>query len=421
METPEAHNIEYNSTYISMNLIDELDYFLGGYGKPNVEFIFSLNTFVESFIACSGFYTSLNELNHINLTSPAIFPNGRPMLKMIVRETGLRFVNGVIDKPARSIYTDFNISSTRKEAQQKFISSLDKNELDHYFIQSNIAVSRDNIPLLTSKFENGEFSVFELLGTSQELVSNLLSVSRHNNIQTTLPIYLFNQQINELTKTPYSITALDTVAKLYDEKIDGLKKSLGYRYLPIPPFTNILLSQLRSVSEIPDKLVQLRADYQELRSQFVQLEVNIHEADNMKTQSDAYDKFLEFWTVFNKKYVGKNSRIFYGALDLGAGGDFDQAANRFIEKGNVSDGLSDLNWGKIAGNVAKSAYNWYGDKKVIKRFKGLTNIWELFDNSTGISQQLQHFERLFGVKYSIGEVNAVHDFIKTQFMDIRKG
>src|ERR1035437_2753608 len=97
MDTTIKDTVNYNSAYISLNLLDELDYCLGGYGKPTAEFIFSLNTFVESFIACSEFYTSLDELNHLNLTAPAIFPNGRPILNMVVRETGLKFVSGVLE------------------------------------------------------------------------------------------------------------------------------------------------------------------------------------------------------------------------------------------------------------------------------------------------------------------------------------
>lgn len=94
-------NVGFNSAYVSLNLLDELDYVIGGYGKPKIEFLFSLNTFVESFIASSNFYTSLDELNHLNLTAPAIFPNGRPILNMLVKAGGLKFVNGVIDKPNR--------------------------------------------------------------------------------------------------------------------------------------------------------------------------------------------------------------------------------------------------------------------------------------------------------------------------------
>lgn len=418
MEAPRINQIDYNSTYISMNLIDELDYYLGGYAKPNAEFIFSLNTFVESFIACSGFYTSLTELNHINLTSGALFPHGRPILNMIVKETGLRFVDGVVEKTAKTIYSDYDQLLTRKEAHQKFIAKLDKLELEQFLLKSNILLTPEFIPLMTSTFENGEFSVFELHSTSSELVSNLLNVSHHNSIQTTLPIYLFNKQVNELTKTPYSIQALENVAKIFDEKIDNLKKSLGYKYLPIPPFTNILLSQLRSIADIPAKLTQLRADYQELRTQFVELERNIYGTESIKEQSDAYYKFTEFWTVFNKKYLNKNNRIFYGALDLGQGIDADKSVDTFIDKKSPAEAFTDLNMGKLGVNLVKGAYNWHQDRKVIKRFKGLTNIWELFENSTNLTQQLGNFERLFRIKFTDAEISAVRHFIQNHFTDI---
>lgn len=411
-------NIGYNSAYISLNLLDELDYCLGGYGKPNVEFIFSLNTFVESFIASSEFYTSLDELNHLNLTTPALFPNGRPALNMVVKATGLKFVNGVIQSPGSEIYREFTLNRTRKESQQDFIMEFGNRISERYFIKSDVNNLIDKVPLVTSRFENDEFIVSEVLTTSAELVSNLMSVSSSTSIQTAIPIYLYDRQISSLNRTPYSIKSLEMVAKLHEANLEELKVSLNYQYLPIPPFANILLSQVTSISEIPQKLVQLRADYQELRDKFVELEQDIHGALKLKEQQEAFKKFTEFWSTFNKKYIDKKHRIFYGNLDLLDGGDLGKASESVVDGAALAEGIKDLNLVKLAGNLFSKGIDWEKDRRIINRFKGLTNIWELFQESNSITQQLNHFERLFSVKYSNAEINNVHEFVKTALTNL---
>ncbi len=58
---------DYNSTYISINLIDELDYVVGGYGQSNAVFIYSLNAFLEAFIFNNHFYVSGQEASHFQI------------------------------------------------------------------------------------------------------------------------------------------------------------------------------------------------------------------------------------------------------------------------------------------------------------------------------------------------------------------
>jgi hypothetical protein len=410
--------VGYNSAYISLNLLDELDFYFGGYGKPNVEFIFSVNTFVETFIGSSEFYTSLDELNHLNITAPALFPNGRPILNLVVREGGLKFVNGIVDNPGQVIYEGDALTRTKKEAQQDFIIEYGKKIHDRYFIKSDITNIVEKIPLITSKFVDDVFIVSEVLSSSLELVSNLINVANTSSIQTTLPIYLYDKQVAKLSRTPYSIESLDRLAKIYDANLNELKSALGYRYLPIPPFTNILLSQVNSISEIPQKLTQLRADFQELRDSFVELEHSINEASSVKEQMSVYKKFSDFWATFNKKYVEKNNRIFWGHLDLANGGDVDKSIDSAIDGNDPINALKDINAGKIAGNLLRKAYEWNKDRRVINRFKGLTNIWELFQNGKNIVQQLSHFERLFSVKFSNSEISKVHEFVQNKLTNI---
>ncbi len=375
---------------------------------------------METFIASSEFYTSLDELNHLNLTTPVLFPNGRPILNLVAKSGGLRFVAGVVDKPGQEIYRGDLFNRSKNEAQKDFVMQYGQKIQEKYFIKSDINDVLETIPLVTSKFEDDSFIVSETKSTLIELVSNLMNVSKSSSIQTSLPISLYGKQLESLSKTPYSIQSLDMVAKIHNAKVEDLKNSLNYQFLPIPSFTNILLSSVTSVSEIPYKLGQLRLDFQELRDKFVQLEVDIYESEKIKEQIDAFEKFKEFWTVFNKKYVDRKHRIYFGNFDFGEGVDIDKGVDSYLDGDSFSDSFKELNLGKIAANIAGKGYSWYKDRRVISRFKGITNIWELFENSNGITQQLKHFERLFNVQFSNQEINRVHSFVNSKLNNITK-
>lgn len=413
------NSIHYNSAYISLNLLDELDFCVGGYGKPTVEFIFTLNTFIESFIGCSEFYTSLDELNHLGLTSAAIFPNGRPILNIIAKAAGLKFVSGVVDKPGEVIYRSAIDGKNRKELERDFISQQGKTLKEKYLRPNDIDQPLDRIPLLKSKFSYGDLTIFESSSTSFELVANLVNVSNTSSIQTTLPITLFDRQVTQLAKPLYSIEALNKVAEIHQVKIEQLRKALAYRLMPIPPFTNILLSQVNSTDEIPDKLLQLRTDFHELRTKFIELEKRILEAPTLKEQWEAQKSFDEFWAVFNKKYTGERNRLFYSHLDIFADADVDKGINTMISGDAIAEGMKDINYVKIGLNVLSKITTWNRDRRVINRFKGITSIWDLFENSKGIRDQLPHFERVFKVKFESSHLQRVHEYVK-RIKDIQR-
>jgi len=274
------------------------------------------------------------------------------------------------------------------------------------------------IPLITAKIEDEQYVISRVQSSSEELVSNVLGVSRMSSIQTTLPIYLYNEQITSLTKTPYSIKALDEIAKFHEANIHDLVRSLSYRSLPIPPFANILLGQVTSIAEIPKKLTQLRADYQDLRTKFVEFEMEVAGETTLKSQLNTFGRFEEFLKTFNRKYLGERSKIFYGALGVTKDANIENAADTLLDGGGLADSFKDLNLGKLGGNIMTKGYQMYKDRRIINRFKGLTNIWELFLDGKGIDQQIEHVERLFDVQFSSSDINNVHQFVRTKLTDI---
>jgi len=96
---------------------------------------------------------------------------------------------------------------------------------------------------------------------------------------------------------------------------------------------------------------------------------------------------------------------------LTSGVNTDKAADKLIEENNFLDALKDLNFGKLGGNLLTRGYSEFKERRIINRYKGLTNIWELFQSGNGIEAQIEHFERLFGVRFSNTEINKVSTFI----------
>jgi hypothetical protein len=83
--------------------------------------------------------------------------------------------------------------------------------------------------------------------------------------------------------------------------------------------------------------------------------------------------------------------LLHNHLDVFQNADLDKSANTFLKSHDLKDGLKEINFAKIAGKILTHSMDWFKDRKVINRFKGLTNIWELFQNCTNINQQLKHF------------------------------
>ena len=120
--------LNYNSAYYNFKLLDELDYVIGSYGKASQEFIFSLNSFVESYILNENFFISNQEFQHYFFVSKTLFPNGRPITELLfVKDKKFSilgfpfyingkiiYVEGVKEKPNRKEESDIMINFQNK-------------------------------------------------------------------------------------------------------------------------------------------------------------------------------------------------------------------------------------------------------------------------------------------------------------------
>ena len=98
--------IEHIFCIISSNLLDEMDFVIGGYGKPSVEFIFNFNAFVESYILSSHFILTHREVEHINIIKKVLFPNGRPIFELLMKSNKVSVYSGFGDNIMQCVYVD---------------------------------------------------------------------------------------------------------------------------------------------------------------------------------------------------------------------------------------------------------------------------------------------------------------------------
>ncbi|MDN3594338.1 hypothetical protein [Zunongwangia endophytica] len=183
----------------------------------------------------------------------------------------------------------------------------------------------------------------------------------------------------------------------FQEKQNEINQYFGYSNQTIPPLVNILLSQCQNISDIPDKMLQLREDFTQLRESIVKYECKINEAGNIKEQLDAIDELNEFWTTFNKKY-NKDSRLIYQFWEVAKESNFEESLDNAIDSNSATNIIEDLNVGKVAGKSAIKLFDWYKERKIINRFKGATDIWKLFQNSPNVKKHISEFERVFDTK-----------------------
>ena len=69
-----------------------------------------------------------------------------------------------------------------------------------------------------------------------------------------------------------SQAVLSNLSALLNADIAKITDFFGYEYQPIPPLVNIVLSQCRSLDDLPGKMLELRNDFTHLRSSIVGFE-----------------------------------------------------------------------------------------------------------------------------------------------------
>lgn len=412
----ERINFGYNSTYISSNLIDELDYIIGGYGQPNTTFIYSLNCFIEAFILNSKFFISEQELKHIQILSKSLFPSGRPILEMLSKTQSLNVIGGIGNNIGR-VVSIISFNSNNPTSYQERVLEFIKDGIEptharkEYLIIPSIETQVSKLLYLSIGKVDGGFIATAHENSPQDFYEQLCNITSETNMQATLPIYCYQYQISEVQQRGIAKDIIVNLSNVFEEKRKPIEQYFGSRHQSLPPLVTILLTQCRDISEIPGKMLQLREDFTKLRECISKYEKRIAEANNIKDQIEAIDELNEFWTLFHKKY-SENKRLLYQFWEIANQSDYEKSIDNSIDKVDVAKMLEDLNTGKIIGKGVSKLYSWYKDQKITNRFRGVTDIWSLFENAPNLRKQIGEYERLFKVKLDRSELDRLQNKIK---------
>ena len=409
-------NIDYNSTYISSNLIDELDYTIGEYGKPNVTFIYSLNAFIEAFVLNSNFYLTDKEFKHISLLSKSIFPNGRPILELLSKNKKVSIISGIgnnIGQVTGIIKTDLSNPITYQEKINKFINEGLNTEIarEKYLKISSLNNENLNLKYLSiGKVEDGLIAL-ESSDTPEQFYNSFLAATTDSNLQAALPFYSYDFQVTNLKNKGISKEIIGRITNAFHNKQEELYNYFGLSNQKIPPLVNILLSQCNSISDVPNKLLQLDKDFTELRSSTIIYETRLNQSKTIKEQLEAIDDYNKFWEVFNRKY-NSSSRLLFNFWEVSDNMETEKAVDKAIDNSDISNIVEDLNLGKLIGKSSKKLIDYYKEKKILKRFRGVTDIWNLYNSSPNIKNNIKNFEKVFDVKLDPNDLKSIQQKLK---------
>ena len=399
--------IEHNTCIISSNLLDELDYVIGGYGPPTLEFIFNFNAFVESYILSSHFIMPHHEMEHIKITKNVLFPNGRPVLELILNSKRLSLVGGFGNQLMRCVYVN-KVETTNQLAAEKAIEEFTKREADAIkknFILSDFSKKIDDVKTYSIGFAGKDQPEFGsknqvLIGETSnkpfEIVQSFFDKITNLNVQSALPVFTYHQQLSELGKKAVSKEIYNTISKLQGETIQDAENYLGSELQTIPPLVSIVLSKAKDRDAIPFVLNEIRADFTDFRNCCVKFEQKLNDAQTMKEQLDTIKEYKEFWSTLVRKYSDQNSRIMFRFLDIAKDSNYENSLDNFIDKHNPADLFKDLNMGKVVGKAGFFVWDKIKEKRIMNRFKGVVNLWSLLEKSPTIDKQISDIERLFG-------------------------
>lgn len=419
MVTEKERKVKNNTAYYNLNLLDELDYVIGGYGQASVEFIFTLNNFIESYVLNDNFLISSQEWKHYFLVSNEIFPNGRPITDLVItHKNGIQIAGfPFYMKLGQVKYVEPVNKLLNSKEESEFIKNFQEKNSD--YIKENFSKSTfftgfdtESRFLLSQVIDNPtpdkkSYVVLETKINPKVILERIYENCPNSNFQVTLPLTALKEQLLSNQRMNISRESVTILSELHTLKIEEIKKYTGYNNIVIPPLVPILLSQCNDISDIPSKLLQLRYDFTDLRNSFISFEKDLEQADSLKKQMKIIEEYKAFWETFHKKHKLKSNRLMYHFWDVQEKGDASNSIEKLIDSKGENDFLKDINASKITGTIISKLYDSYKDKKILNRFKGMTNLWDLFDNSPTLNNQVKDIERIFNIKVDLNRLSEI--------------
>lgn len=399
-------NTELNSSLTVVNLLDELDWVIGGYGKPTAQFMYSLNTFVESYVLNDYIYLPVADIMHIRYTQP-FYPNGRPILETMAdsrvlkgTEEGLSPVDS--KDVGRVISVFFTAGSKKLESGEKpappnyeewydaYSRNVDRKYVSELLPSFPIGKIPRTIPLLLhySKDDMATHAILIFQRKVERTLNSILSSSLASRFHPALPLYAVKPQIKLYGYLPASVDLYRRLADIHHVKLEDILKHLGYSELPVPPLTSILLSRCRDRDDLPVQLKKLRYEFESLREAGRLHEQRLEKASTLREQFEAIEEFNEFWCIFSNKLNRKSARIIYRLWDIFKEPDPTKWFTKSID---------------LLVEFAREQF-------ILNRYKGLLDIWNLAKETKAAQNQLTDIERIFGSPIDQTEWNAYVKF-----------
>jgi hypothetical protein len=376
---------EYLTAAITViNLLDELDWVIGGYGNPTPQFLYSLNTFTETYVLTDELFVSFHDAMHLNLSSP-MFPNGRPLLHLLAKDGLLRtIVEGeehLKEDIGTVIYTfklkEGETLDTNHEWMRVYKDNVDKKLLSQILPHFKIGVTPDTTPLLVLGGSKGSANHAIVLFNRdiRSLLSSILSLSKGSNFHIALPLYAIKAQADYFPRIAPSVELYRSIAKIHGVAVEKILEHSGYKEIPLPPLTSILLSRCKTRDDIPLQLEQLRSEFAGLREAGRLHEQRLINANTIREQFEVIEEFNEFWDTYSKKMHKKTTRIIYRLWDI-------------VKEANP------LSWVTKTLDELKVRDQ---EKVILNRYKGIHDIWRMSRDVPAVQHQLKDVERVFGV------------------------
>jgi hypothetical protein len=411
--TEQKLKIENNTCIVSSYLIDELDYVVGGYGQPTIETLFNLNAFIEAYVLSTNFIFSKHELDHIQITSKVLFPNGRPIYDLVEQLKTMYAVNGMGNPIMQCAYVD-KIEKRDNEVVKNAIEIFQNRDADRIkrtFVTSNLENPIESVKTLSVGFNETQILIGESTNKPFEIVKNFYDAIKNHNVQAALPIFTYKQQFNELRKKAISKEIYKTILDIKGQEIKDAEEFIGGEIQALPPLVSIVLSKAKNREDIPRVIKEIRDDFTDFRTCCEKFENSLNNASTIKEQLEAIKDYKVFWATLVKKYTDKTSRIVFRFLDMAKESDYEKSLDNVIDTQNASEIIKDLNLGKVAGKAGIIAWDKIKEKRILNRFKGVTDLWGLVDNVPALEIQIQNAERIFKTKIDTNRISHTRKYL----------
>lgn len=358
-----------------VNVLDELDLALIGKLPLNPQLLYTLNTFVEAYVLTDEIFISFNDAMHLNLAAPA-FDGERPLVRMLTKDGLLRtIVEGkqhLEQDIGTVIYVDPEADfENDQDSFLRYSKSMASELTQHLTIHANVSDISSTTPLLVLGTK-GVVAVFER--SIDGLANSILTLSSGGQFHPALPPYTAGVQSSFFSYTPPAVNLYKKLADVHNVKINDLLRHRGVKEVVLPPLTAILLSRCRTRDDVPEALIQLRAEFEPLRTAGRQHELRLTTAQTLGEQIQAIDEFNEFWDIFSRKLNRRSTRLVYRVWSV-------------VKSANpvkwFTDTLDQL-----------SAFDQ--ERFILNRYASLTNLWQLSCNSPAVQEQVKAAERVFG-------------------------